>query len=273
MYKFLIEKDSVLAVESLQLIEEIRDYNRRYRHLSKIEYHEITIGDLCNFQQPGYIPVGSIHFVARYLALAHNIFHMTPIEIPDELMCERFLLRDYKVVPYSEIPKTGMHFIKDISTLKSFTYSGSMEAFFDQLPILPKINQSHIYQVSDILNILSEYRVIVIDNEIEAIQYYNGDPTVMPSEEEILKIKIMVLKYSLSKNKPGAYTMDVAVIKKDDKRDLALIEVHPAVAFGTYGYSCPKIIDMYAKGFDWYVQCNKTQKYMKDANDNAQSNT
>lgn len=273
MYKFLIEKDSVLAVESLQLIEEIKEHQRRYKWISPIEYHEIEIGDLCNFQEPGYIPVGSIHFVARYLLFAYNIMHMTPIEIPDELLHEHFLLRDYKVVPYNKIPRDGYYFFKDVSNLKTFTYTGSMEAFFNTLQIKPNLNPNHIYQISSVLDIMAEYRVIIVDDKIEAIQYYNGDPTVMPNEKEILKIKIMVLQYALSKNKPGAYTMDVAVVKKDDERDLALIEVHPAVAFGTYGYACPKLIEMYAKGIDWYINCNKPQNYMISAMEEANENS
>lgn len=261
-YQFLIQKDSPLSVEALQLLEEIQFYNS-HRFASKIKYYEISIDELVNFQNPGYIPVGSIQFVTRYLIFAYGIDHMTPIEIPAELKCDGFLLRDYNIVSYSNIPRSGRYFVKDVSTLKSFSFTGDTSSLFDNsTEINSQLNQNHIYQVSSVLDILSEYRVIVVDNKIEAIQFYNGDPTIMPSPEEILKIKIMVTKYSLSKNKPDAYAMDVAVVNTNGGRDLALIEIHPAVSIGTYGYACPKLLDMYTKGFEWYIKVNKPQKYM-----------
>lgn len=261
-HRFLIQKDSPLSVESLQLIEEIEAYNR-INKFSKIEYLEIDISELVNFQEPGYIPVGSLQFVAHYLLFGYGITHMAPIEVPMELMRGEFLLREYNTVLYQDMPRTGNYFVKDVTTLKSFSFEGSVESLFSMEDLCSQLIPEHIYQVSSVLKILSEYRVIVIDDKIEAIQYYNGDPTIMPNEKEIEKIKKMVLMYSISENRPSAYSMDVAVVKIDNGRDLALIEVHPAVSIGTYGYTGQKLIDMYAKGFNWYIKNNKPQKYME----------
>ena len=55
---------------------------------------------------------------------------MCPIEIPVCLRLPHLLLRDYKVVPYEEIPREGNYFVKDVSQLKNWTYLGEMSAMF-----------------------------------------------------------------------------------------------------------------------------------------------
>lgn len=213
------------------------------------------------------IPVGSIDFVSKYLKNVHNIQKMNPIEVPNELRLDKFLGRKYKIVKAEDIPKEGYYFLKDVSELKNFTYSGKMEYFFyDEIFDKPKskfdtrlhLNKNHLFEVSEVVNILSEYRVCILQDKIQGIQFYNGDPTIMPSPDEIKKIKEMVLRYTLNKSRPGAYALDVAIIKSNNNigRDLIILESCPFTSLGTYGLVGSFLPQMYRQGLDWYIKYN-----------------
>ena len=207
------------------------------------------------------IPVGSLEFVHSFLYVVHGIEMMNAIEVPECLRLPHILMRDYKIVPFDKLPREGRHFVKCVTGLKRGTYSGSMKTILDN-PDSYSLDPSSLYQVSDELDIESEYRVIVMDDEIYGIQFYDGDPTIMPTPNEIRKIKEMVLRYSMAKNVPKAYTLDVAIINtdEDDGRDIALIEVHPFVSVGTYGCRGSFLPRMYQLGIEWYVKHNDEMK-------------
>lgn len=215
-------------------------------------YKEITIDEITSDTDKQAIPVGSIQFVQRYLEVVHGrTENMNPIEVPKELRFEKFLKRQYSIVDYEHLPKSGYWFIKDVSQLKNGTYLGRVPALQ-----IEGFDSDHLFVVSEVKNILSEYRVIVYQDKIEAIQFYDGDPTIMPTPDEIKKIKEMVLRYSQNRNRPGAYTLDVAIVKEGDGRDLMLLEVHSFVSVGVYsdvGYKLPK---MYIEGFKWQLEQN-----------------
>jgi hypothetical protein len=217
------------------------------------------------------IPVGTIEFVQSYLSHVHGIDHMSPIEIPKELRLDKFLLRDYKIVKSSDVPKGVSKFVKDASVLKQPIFIGNTndmpEGFLKydvqcNFPGSVTLHEpGHLYQVSDVLNILSEYRVIVMDHKILGIQFYDGTPTVMPNEREIKKVQEMVLRYSQSRNCPAAYGLDVAIIRSENKelnnRDLALIEIGPFVSMSNYGCRGYFLPQLYQKGLQWYLKHNK----------------
>lgn len=204
------------------------------------------------------IPVGSIDFVQSYLNKAYSIPVMQPIEIPERLRMPKMLLRDYAIVKYEDLPQRGTWFIKNVSGLKKGTYCGPVEKLRDENHGM-ELNQDHIYQVSSVLNIVTEYRVFVHRDRIVGIQYYDGDVLVMPTPTEIKKIQEAVVRYSVSKDCPDAYTMDWAIVNtgcKKEPRDIALLEVHPFVSVGTYGLEGPILVDMYKNGLQWYIKYN-----------------
>lgn len=216
------------------------------------------------------IPVGTIEFVQSYLRHVHGVEHMRPIEVPKELRLPKFLLRNYQILASENIPKNSFKFIKDASVLKQPIYIGSTddvpEDFYKkrvycELPGGGFIDEpGHLYQVSDVLDIMAEYRVVVMDNKIIGIQFYDGNPVVMPNEREIKKIQEMVLRYSQSKTCPEAYGLDVAIVRVPNpdllNRDLALIEVGPFVAMANYGCRGHFLPRLYQKGLRWYLKQN-----------------
>lgn len=247
--------------------------------------HEYIIEDISFFDEKNLdskfnikeaIPVGSIEFVSKYLKNIHNIAQMNPIEIPDELRLEEFLGRRYSIRESNKLPKKGYYFIKDVSELKVFTYIGDMQYFhfemFDEsktedsltFPIDTSLhlNPNHLFQVSEVVDILSEYRVLVFNDEIERIQFYDGNPMIMPTPDEIKKIQKMVLRYMLNKNRPRAYALDVAIIKTDskDERELIVLESCPFTSLGTYGFVSSNLPYMYQAGIDWYINSNDSIK-------------
>ena len=77
------------------------------------------------------IPLGNLEFVRAFYKIFFNIDNEYPIEIPEVLRTDEFLKRKYKIVKREDIPKTGKYFIKDVSELKRFSYSGYMDYFYD----------------------------------------------------------------------------------------------------------------------------------------------
>ena len=116
----------------------------------------------------------------NYFKIFYGIEKENPIEIPPILRTEEFLKRKYSITSYDKIPSKGQYFIKDVSKLKVFSYDGDMR-FFVQTDEKYKskysltLNSTHLYQVSEHVNILSEYRIFVLDNEIYSINNYDGD--------------------------------------------------------------------------------------------------
>lgn len=127
-------------------------------------------------------------------------------------------------------------FFKDASRLKVFSGEINCETFFTDDLWKPKHNdfdttlhldQEHLFQVSEIVNIGSEYRVYVQDNIIQAIANYNGDPCLLPDVKLLQK---MINIYSMQYDCPKAYTMDIAV----NEKGTFLLEIHPWIAVGLY---------------------------------------
>lgn len=221
-----------------------------------------------NHKKYVYIPIGSIEFVSKWLKFHENINELKPIEIPESLMSEEFLQRNYAIFPKNIIEffkknivddEKGQFinlsnylrknvFIKNISHLKSFSYIGKLKYLnFNEIP-------DGNYAISEYVNIVSEYRIFVDEMNIKGIQFYDGDCKTFPNVNTIQK---MINKYYTDKNKPDSYTLDVAVINKNNTLYTTILEIHPVCSVGLYGFSDSSLLKMYADGIKWY----KNQKY------------
>ena len=203
-------------------------------------------------------PVGTIDFVQSYLKKVHGVCEMHPIEVPERLRIPKMLLRDYQFVKRDNLPTEGNWFIKNVSGLKKGTYCGDAKKLNSASNYM-EMNEDDIFQVSTILDIMSEYRVFVYKDKIVGIQYYDGNVLVMPTPQEIKKIQEAVVRYSVAHDCPDAYTMDWAIINtgcKKEPRDIAILEVHPFVSVGTYGLEGPVLLNMYKHGIQWYIKHN-----------------
>ena len=194
------------------------------------------------------IPVGSIQFVEKFLYRFHGIKQMNPIEVPKCLRTEEFLKREYNILKGKDLPKSGLFFVKDVSRLKN-------DLRIEDIAYL-NIKEDSIYQISEVVKILSEYRCYFVNGELTSICNYDGLPDILPDVNLIKKANII---YSLEKDYPKSYTMDVMVTKNGT----SIIEIHPFTSVGLYTTLWGnELLYAYKDGIDYYVKYNT--KIMED---------
>lgn len=229
-------------------------------------YLEKSLQDISDFNEKGFIPIGTIEFVTKYLSNAYGIERENPIEVPKYLQTEEFLKRYYKIVTWDKVPRYGKFFLKDVSELKKFgqvitaEYFGLDEVFgykpmsmFDSTLSLSK---EHLYQVSSVLCIKSEYRVYVIDHRVVNICNYNGDPMMLPDTDLINKV---VGKVMLNERHLNSYTIDVAV----GDFGTALLEIHNFSSVGLYSTLWGMgLLYAYVDGMEYLLEDNGENKFL-----------
>lgn len=195
------------------------------------------------------IPVGDIPFVEVWLKENHRKA-MVPIEVPEVLRTREYLGRTYEIMDRDKLPsyERGRYFVKNTSKLKEFNSS----AYDGRIPA-PSTLPAGMYLLSEWVDIRSEFRVFVYQDQVLAVQNYLGAPLVFPNPAKILK---MVEQYKEDKGRPEAYTMDIAVTcQKDQSAGTVILEVHPFVSCGLYGFNHPWIPDMLEAGVQYYIKC------------------
>lgn len=168
------------------------------------------------------------------------------IEVPNVLQTKEFLKRDYHIIPFNKLPVNGKYFIKDATQLKNFCYQGELSF----LP-LQEMDPTHLYQISEIVDVLSEYRVYGIDHKIECIAHYNGNPLLLPDITLLNKANGL---YQFEKDVPKSYTMDIMVTKQGT----SIIEIHNFTSVGLYNTVWgTNLLYAYRDGIDYLLQYNK----------------
>lgn len=195
------------------------------------------------------IPVGSIEFVETYLRIHYGYERgIAPVLIPKELQADSYMGRRCSVIHGREAAKeiasqwgVSRLFIKSASKLKC-DYAGIYHIADQHWP-----DDSALF-VSEVVNIISEWRTFVYNGRIVGVKNYAADPWTPPDKEFV---SAMVQAY---RNAPGAYTLDTAVIlTPDGSRRTVVLEVHPFVSCGLYGLDIIQIPDMVVKGFRWVM--------------------
>lgn len=211
--KFLIQTvDGEITHDfSFVLLESIRFQN--WMNPNSIEYKLI---DGESITPMGYIPIGSVEFVSKYLKDHHKI-EVDPINIPNELLGYKWTGR--KVINGTEKDIVGEKFVKSNDKIKLFT---------EICDTAPKGN----YQISDLIDITSEWRAFVFDGKLVGLQNYSGEFDCFP---DVNRIREMVSEY---KSQPISFTLDVAV----GDVGTVIIEVHDFFSCGLYGFSEHKLL-------------------------------
>lgn len=199
------------------------DYKTSFTELQELEY------------APGFIPVGSVEFVTKYLSFYNKT--PKPVNIPKELIYKHYLGRDISFGNKHDINKFPV-FVKSDTSIKKFTEIISSASILDQVP-------DDKYLISEIIEIDSEWRAFVYKRKLVGLQNYSGDFTVFP---DVNKINEMTKEYSSS---PVAYTLDVLV----NKDGTFLIEVHDFFSCGLYGFSDYKLLPIMFR--DWFNEYTK----------------
>lgn len=211
---FLIQKeDDYLFDFCNELILSIKHHNWLY-NCNDYEYKLINYKELTESYNDCYknaIPVGSVNFV-KYFYNKYFEINVTPVDIRN--FDKSILLRN---IYYSmdEIDKEKTYFIKDISDFKRDVLIDKVEQdYFDKN-----------YLITDIMDIKSEWRVFVLNNQIIDIKNYAGDIFNTPNLNVINNI-IRIID-----NRFSSYTIDLAVTDLGT----ALLEIHQFFSCGLYG--------------------------------------
>ena len=255
MSKYILQTDSPgLDIEYYLIKEQL------LKNKYVFEHKETDLKNLANIAEKGDIPIGDILFVTKFIQGFYGIEHQNPIEIPEYLRTDEFLKRDYKIVTYDDIPTTGRYFIKDASCLKKFnatinTRFDDIKSWFEQ----PKskhntqlvLDKSHLFAISEMYDIESEYRVYVCRGQLEDIACYNGDASLFPDINLINKA-INLINYNEKWLK--SYTLDIMIGPKGT----AIIEVHNFASVGLYHTLWgSNLIYAYRDGIDYILNDNK----------------
>jgi len=240
--KFLIQKidNQVKHDFSFTLLESIRfqrwlQTNKKAITVKYINCHgNDKLWQFKNFHR-NYTPVGSNEFVLSWMK-HFNIPIPNPINVPEELFdfCERDIFNGNHM-DLDELE--GEYFIKSNDKIKG--YCEMIKTKPNEIDI-PAGN----YQISEPIDIESEWRCFVYQNKLVGLQNYSGDFAMFPNLEAIFW---MIHAY---KSAPIAYTLDVGV---HDDRTFP-IECHDFFSCGLYGFANHKILPfMFYRWFHEYL--------------------
>lgn len=189
-----------------------------------------------------YIPIGSVEFVTSWFERFHN-HTPKPINIPYELNEPVFTKRPVINGTHKDIPKNGKWFVKSNDSIKK--YAELLDCDSRDGLFLPKGN----YQMSEYIDIGSEWRCFVYQGKLVGLQNYSGGFSTFPDIPSILH---MVHAY---KDAPVAYTLDVGV----NNYSTFVIEVHDFFSCGLYGFANHDILPfMYSR---WHYEYLKNTVY------------
>ena len=176
-----------------------------------------------------YVPIGTVEFVSAYL----NTFYpeakksLLPLNVPIQLF--QYAGRD--IANREEFNKEIVDNVFDPMQTVFMKSNDKIKDYGNGLCEYHCIPDGN-WQISEQVDIVSEWRVFVFNGEIQHISNYSGDCMWFPDSYEIHK---MVEDY---KKSPKAYTLDVAVIKKsEDCYKTVIIEAHRFFSCGLYGFS------------------------------------
>lgn len=230
--KFLIQKCKGKIVHdfSFTLLESIRylrwvakenDVDINVKHLDFIDAKNENWNWWFQPVHQHYIPIGSVEFVTAWFKRFHD-HEPKPINVPEELFpfAQRSIWNADENGYYKGYDKL---FVKSNDHIKGF------KLLIKEDYELTKGN----YQFSKVVDIDSEWRCFVYQGKLVGLQNYSGDFTMFPN---VSHIEMMIKDY---RSAPVAYTLDVGVFNYGDT---FVIECHPMVSVGLYGFSDYRIL-------------------------------
>lgn len=183
-------------------------------------------------------PIGSVEFVSAFLRTFHPEAEsaLKPLNVPEELFpfagrrIANIWNRDDFLMFRDGIP--------GFQVTRPDLYRKSNDKIKSDLngPVIYPYDSTDFrgFQVSETIDILSEWRAFVFRGRIRDLRNYSGDFMVFPDPE---RIRAMADAYGAKA--PVAYTLDVAVTGKGET---VIIECHRFFSCGLYGFSDHRLI-------------------------------
>ncbi|MBR6382537.1 MAG: ATP-grasp domain-containing protein [Lachnospiraceae bacterium] len=208
------------------------------------------------------IAIGEVSFVGKVLKIFHGIDNENAIEVPPCLREYRYLKRKYSIVPVWDIPREGRYFIKDATQQKVFSYKGELENFVYDEMFEPRTNEydlslrfdyEHLYQISEVVNVLAEYRAYILEGQLETVSHFSGDAYLLP-DMELLKDAIRT--YNKQPDCPKSYSIDLMITPEGT----AITEVHNFMCLGLYNVNWDeKLLFAFRDGWNYVLNYNTPQ--------------
>ena len=232
MHTFLIQtnRGTVEHDFAFNLVESVK-YQNWYSNSQKYNILFTDSPEIDTFNSRDFTPVGSLEFVFMLLRKFFGKPAPAPLNIPIQLQTEDFLKRQCGYCDETTVPLPS--FIKSATQYKKFT---DMIEKPSDIKRVPKDN----YFYSTPTYIDSEWRCHVYKGKLVGLNNYQGDFLWFPN---VSLIKEMIAAYT---DAPIAYTLDVGI----NGDGTFVIEVHPFVSCGLYGFNDHKILpQMFIAGF------------------------
>lgn len=172
-----------------------------------------------------YVPVGDVRFIERFVRQFYPNAEraLRPLNVPEVLF--PFAGREIvNIESADQVPSSFSSgkklYRKSLTEIKSLNNGEAPKG----------VGASALvgYQVSEFVDILSEWRVIVFRNEILYVSLYSGDPLVFPDPDAICE-----MIRAFAPEAPVVYTLDVGV----NFDQTFVIECHRFFSCGLYGFS------------------------------------
>ena len=230
--RFLVQKINGKIVHDFAFeLQQAKEYYDWYGK-EKLIIRYVNDFDLSKIKNPDlYVPVGSVEFVSRYLETFYPEAKsaLLPLNIPERL----FKYAGRKIANRDKFNKSNVDMLFDrYQTV--FAKSNDVIKHRDNGEYYEYHDvQDGNWQISEKIDILSEWRIFVFNNEIQHISNYSGDCLRFPDPTNIEKI---VYDYSYN-NAPKAYTVDVGIINDNGDYKTVIVEVHRFFSCGLYGFA------------------------------------
>ena len=230
--KFLIQKE--YQTEVVVTLKRAQDYHAwKNDGNNTFEIFECENDFSCSYMFTDFIekypkewcPIGSVQFVHNYYKKYFGI-ELKPINVPKELFpFAGRNIENFNLPLISKIYPNENIFVKsnDIEKWNGNGVYNFLDTLDDKFP-------NGNYQISELVDIISEYRGFVYQGNLLSFHYYLGDKWSFPSKnvfEDMIKSYI---------NCPTCYTLDIAIINKNGRPETCVLEVHDFYACGLYGF-------------------------------------
>jgi len=179
---------------------------------------------------PDNIVVADVEPTIEYMD-KHNIKYPRPLNIPACLREDDYLQRKVKTLTLKQVAAiTTPVFIKPFEKVKQFS-SGVIKHGSNIHYLIDQPDATAVF-VSNIIDIVSEWRGFVYNKELVGLKHYSGQFDKFP---DIAIIDKMIYRYKGFAYCPIAYTIDVAVISTPNPQKTVLIECNDFWSIGHYG--------------------------------------
>ena len=128
-----------------------------------------------------------------------------------------------------------------------------------------RLDYEHLYQLSEIVDVLAEYRVYVLSGKVETISHFAGNPFKLP---DVDMIKEAVEIYNQEPDCPKSYSVDIMVTPEGS----AISEIHNFMCLGLYNVNWDeKLLYAYRDGWNYVINHNTPQTEFSNFEQSAEA--